>query len=573
MKRFSLSFLLTLLLMSIFAIAAYAEESEHNKTAPATSAVTANPNANNTTSGINTNDGSTFDQVIKSTDMRDNHGVAGDQKTHGSYQNNTNSCASCHQTHTAKAKQLLFADSTYNTCTACHDGTLGFYNVFENGKDYFNSESTAGTFGGSHAGNMSVHLATGALQVKAAPGGNKASNDAASWGSNFTCASCHAPHGSYSDRLLHYNPANMGNTVPEQGGIKAAKIDVVSYADRNSGVSADSPKFRAVRGTKLNHGLSTTAYDSIPGDAVIIMVYELKSTTTNGNTTYSYDKTTSPWLYGYSATSNGRNYQSRLFTVTADQISSVLNADGTIKNFPTTGANDAYHWSNVVIDQNDYQNGKVGAPVKFKYDKGMVYSVTAEGKTLLNNALSADIGRAFAVKLKLDAVPGAVSNVVTKHDVSALWGTGGAGVQVSQWCSTCHTDYLTASGGSTSKHGNYNGQKYYGHTTTSSSYTCLRCHYAHGSDVEIMVDADGATIHDLQKPYNADTAPLGKGWTEDVAKEYMLDKNPSSALKKFTNLSGCWACHNSSKAASLKNTNRDELHPDGMIPDPSTKSY
>jgi hypothetical protein len=85
-----------------------------------------------------------------------------------------------------------------------------------------------------------------------------------------------------------------------------------------------------------------------------------------------------------------------------------------------------------------------------------------------------------------------------------------------------------------------------------------------------MEDADGATIHDLQKPT---TELLGKGWTEQVAKEYMMDKNPSSALKKFTNLSGCWACHNSSKAASLKNTNRDELHPDGMIPDPSTKSY
>ncbi|MEW9052375.1 MAG: cytochrome c3 family protein [Neobacillus sp.] len=542
----------------MFAVVASAEFDNEEANLPIT-VENANPNANKTTEGINTNDGSTFGSVIKSEDMRDNHGVQGDQKTHGSYQNNTNACASCHQTHTSKARQLLFADSTYNTCTACHDGTLGFYNVFENGEDYFNSGSTAGTFGGTHSGNMSVHLSTGAVQVKAAPGGNKTSTDTASWGGSFTCASCHAPHGSYSSRLLHYNPANMGNTAPELGGNKAVKIDVVNYADRNTGVSATSDKFRAVRATKAEHALTDAKYDSIPVDAVIIMVYEKNS----GNTAYA--KTTNPWLYGYSSTSNGRNYQSRLFTVTKDQISTVLNADGTIKGY--VAAND---YTNAVIDQNDYKNG--AGILAFKYDKGLVYAKTDEGKALLNSALSADIGRAYAVTLKLDAVPGAVSDVVTKHDVSALWASGGNGPQVSQWCSTCHTDYLFSSSwnGATSKHGNYNSEKYYGHTTSSATYTCLRCHFAHGTDVEIMVDGDGATIHDLQKPT---TETLGKGWTEEVAKDYMLDRNPSSALKKFTNMSGCWACHNSSKAASLKNTNRDELHPDGMIPDPSTKKY
>jgi predicted CXXCH cytochrome family protein len=581
-KRFSFSLLFVFLLLGIFAAGASAEESEHNKLLnPQVSVEPGNPNANATTSGIDTEDGSTFNQVIKSDGMRDNHGVAGDQKTHGSYQNNTNSCASCHQTHTSKARQLLFADSTYNTCVACHDGTLGFYNVFENGKEYFNSENTAGTFGGTHSGNMSVHLATGALKVSAAPGGNKtaaAQADTSSWGGNFTCASCHAPHGSYSSRLLHSNPANMGNTAPELGGNKAVKIDVVNYAERNLNVNAAAPKFKGVRGTKAEHGLTDSKYDSIPADAVVIMVYEKNS----GNTAYT--KSTNPWLYGYSSTSNGRNYQSRLFTVPANEIyvedpatgketaTSVLKKDGTINNFPAT-ADDAYHWSNKVIDQNDYQNGKAGAPVKFKYDQGLVYSATEAGKTLLNSANSADIGRGYTVQFDLQAVPGAVSNVVTTHNVESLWGSNSTGgVATSQWCSTCHTDYLFASNwnGAVSKNGNYNNQKYYGHTTNSASYTCLRCHYSHGTDIEIMEDADGATIHDLQKPT---TELLGKGWTEQVAKEYMIDKNPSSALKKFTNLSGCWACHNSSKAASLKNTNRDELHPDGMIPDPSTKSY
>jgi predicted CXXCH cytochrome family protein len=558
MKKIGLSFIFALLLFGLLSVTALAAESDHNKTFEPAKEVISNPNAHGTTDGINVNDGTTFSSVIKSNKMINNLGVEGDHKTHGSYQNNTNSCSSCHQTHTSQAKSLLFADSTYNTCTACHDGTLGFYNVFQNGKKYFNSESTAGTFGGSHSGNMSVHLATGALQVKAAPGGNKTSTDAGSWGASFTCASCHAPHGSYSSRLLHYNPANMGNMTPAQGGIKAAAIDVVNYSVKDAGVSASSDKFRAVRGTKAEHGLTDAKYDSIPADAVVVMVYEKNS----GNT--SYAKTTNPWLYGYSATSNGRNYLSRLFTVTKDQISTVLNADGTIKGYVA-----AEDYTNKIIDQNDYKNGQ--GILAFKYDKGLVYAKTTEGKALLNSALSGDIGRAYVVTLDLKPVPGAVSNVVTKHNVESLWGTGGAGVAVSNWCSTCHTDYLAKSGGQKSIHGNYDGKTYYGHTTNSSTYTCLRCHYSHGTDVEIMVDGDGATIHDLQKSPTVE--PLGKNWSLDTARKYMMDKNPSSALKKFTNMSGCWACHNSSKAASLKNTNRDELHPDGMILDPSMKSY
>src|SRR4051794_37432958 len=53
------------------------------------------------------------------------------QKMHGSYQNNTNSCASCHQTHTGEDHYLLFRDGTYSTCAACHDGTMGANGVFE----------------------------------------------------------------------------------------------------------------------------------------------------------------------------------------------------------------------------------------------------------------------------------------------------------------------------------------------------------------------------------------------------------------------------------------------------------
>ncbi|GAB4258189.1 cytochrome c3 family protein [Thermincola ferriacetica] len=144
------------------------------------------------------------------------------QRTHGEYANDTNSCASCHQTHTASGRQLLFRNGIYNTCTACHDGTLGFYNVFADGA----MASNAGTFGGDPANGASVHLATGAMKVSAAPGGNRTSTDPNTWGKDFTCASCHSPHGSYSDRLLHYNPNGLGTRTPDQGGTKIANATV-----------------------------------------------------------------------------------------------------------------------------------------------------------------------------------------------------------------------------------------------------------------------------------------------------------------------------------------------------------
>ncbi|MHB9094961.1 MAG: cytochrome c3 family protein [Eubacteriales bacterium] len=155
-------------------------------------------NANQTGKNVDINDGSSFNDVIKN---------VGGERTHGEYANDTNSCASCHQTHTASGGTLLFRNGVYNTCTACHDGTLGAYNVF--------TSSNAGTFGGNPdkaVGNASVHLATGIMTTAAAPGGNRTGTDANTWGKEFTCASCHAPHGSYSDRLLSYDPNGMNHT-------------------------------------------------------------------------------------------------------------------------------------------------------------------------------------------------------------------------------------------------------------------------------------------------------------------------------------------------------------------------
>ena len=142
------------------------------------------------------------------------------QKVHSNFLENTNSCASCHMTHVAPGTKLLLQRSVYNTCTTCHfNETMGTYNVLTgNGP---NGANAGGRFfdgeylTDSERPGASYHLATGLLQHWQAPGSgilDAASLPAeSSWLKPFSCGSCHAPHGSYSERHLHYNPNRIAD--------------------------------------------------------------------------------------------------------------------------------------------------------------------------------------------------------------------------------------------------------------------------------------------------------------------------------------------------------------------------
>ena len=139
------------------------------------------------------------------------------QKVHGFYQNNTNSCASCHQTHTGTDDNLLFKDGVYSTCSACHDGTTGAYNSFAPVSED-NVNSIAGTFNVLTAGhNGSLHEADGSLQVSAAPGGNR---DGGHFDQEFDCASCHAAHGagSANENNLSLDPLGWASVAYKADG-------------------------------------------------------------------------------------------------------------------------------------------------------------------------------------------------------------------------------------------------------------------------------------------------------------------------------------------------------------------
>jgi predicted CXXCH cytochrome family protein len=512
--------------------------------------------------------------VLKSNDMVDNKGHEGAQRTHGEYQNNTNSCASCHQTHTAASKSLLFKDGVYSTCTACHDGTLGFYNVFGNGEQ----ASSAGTFGGTHDGNMSVHMADGAVKMKAAPGGNP--NGTGTWDKEFNCASCHSPHGSYSDRLLHYNPNNMAASTPAEGGQKAGgykagtTAPVLAYAADGKYPAAGTAKFIGVKGTKAQHGITD---DKIGATDVVVMVYQ------KSGTTDTYTKTTNPFMYGYPTRgSNGNNhyYYTRLFTKDPT-TTGFMNTNGT---YPTANAAD-------VIDHYDYLAYDTETdPLKkayIYYAKGYIYG-PAGG--VVDSATFLEVARSYVVKLDLMPIVDKAKDSdgdtfadfggvkITTVNQRALyagetnllsvnikdkWGVAapgtdkvsGWGVAMSGYCASCHTDYLATAGSQVAgTEGEGTFDKAFRHTTTSDSYTCVRCHFAHGTDVNIMTDAHYRNVTKVAEDFLANGEATDATAAATLAKEYMLDKGASSALKRFTNMAVCWSCHTSSRAEQLKNT-------------------
>lgn len=583
-------------------------------------------NANQTGTGVTDNDGSENTNVIKSTGMKKNDGTTGTHRTHGEYQNNTNSCASCHQTHTGASKSLLFKDGVYNTCTACHDGTLGFYNVFEH--------SNAGTFGGTIDGNMSIHLADGSVQAKAAPGGNLSANTGA-WINEFNCASCHSPHGSYSDRLLHYNPNKMGTSATKDGGIGIVGGAIVNYADLTgnkttrsiNGTNVEktayfwaeydkkvadstyvSPKFISVRGT------GAEVLKEVANTDVVIAVFEVTGETAK--------LTKTPWLYGYNHASPNKNYYTRFYDTnfnleqakiqkknatgtalywdgaegTSNEVTVAKNSDGTYRlpvmvlAYKHTSKNEAvpagdanasatpwYSQTELTFDQAtgtwhykyivDNHDQDWTDQVVIDWKNGYIRAKDDTTKTLLNALDTGDVGRAYVVDLDLQEIAkfGDANGVpIYQSNVNALYdGTKtGAGVQMSTYCASCHTDYLAKSGSAT---GTFN--QAYRHTTTSDSYTCVRCHYAHGTDVTVMMDAEGHKVGDtLDDKGTPET-------TDDIiaTTDYMLDQNPSSALKRYTNMSVCWGCHTDSKAEQLKNTNSygDDNDPHGLGDQPA----
>jgi hypothetical protein len=381
-----------------------------------------------------------------------------------------------------------------------------------------------------------MHLANDAVKISAAPGGNGSGTTAVGgyqWGENFNCASCHAPHGSYSDRLLQYNPNGIGSLPVAQGGNALVDVPVLDAVPATA-IAAD-PAEILVR-------TEDAVADAQGHKKVTVKQYTKKGT--------AYVETKTPWLYGYGSRTNHLSYWSRL-----------LKADNTAA-------------------ASGYTTG-----VYFSYDHAEVYSTTQAGADALKTAAKGYISRPTIVKMAStgDVVTGeqvtdqsaffsgftaAADNKVGNHTLTELADLGytvsgqkvtGLGVAMSKFCAACHTDYLTHSADAKAGESHWGpATDAYRHSTDSDSYTCVRCHFGHGTDALIMKDSLGRTVDDL-------TATDGQfEGNQNAALDYMTDVNASSSLKKFTNMSVCWACHNSSHAETIKNAERNADHPVGM---------
>jgi predicted CXXCH cytochrome family protein len=194
----------------------------------------------------------------------DNNGQINAHKTHGNFQNNTNACANCHSTHNgSNARLVKFKNADQDMCMTCHDGTMGFYNVNKASVNPNGNVDGAGVFSTLDKTNsdnsVSMHNVSSGMKLNAAPGAvnNKDTSD-------FTCSSCHNPHGSVNDRLLKENV--VGGVPFAYTGSGATKTPIVNGNKTiNLNLTAD-PAFAAINASTTNSGLKITTSDGPVGN-------------------------------------------------------------------------------------------------------------------------------------------------------------------------------------------------------------------------------------------------------------------------------------------------------------------
>ena len=149
--------------------------------------------------------------------------VSADGGPHGDYTATTDACAGCHRTHTATGPRLLISNSTYGLCMSCHGSSaVGANTNVDDGFYLSTRDDTVADedHGAANTPDNSPLLGGGFQNYQGLPvtsshdmSGPNVSLEA--WGNDvdrgltaeitdpeFSCASCHDPHGSPNYRLL-----------------------------------------------------------------------------------------------------------------------------------------------------------------------------------------------------------------------------------------------------------------------------------------------------------------------------------------------------------------------------------
>lgn len=419
------------------------------------------------------------------------------QKVHGFYQNNTNSCASCHQTHTGADSNLLFKDGVYSTCSACHDGTTGAYNSFAPVNED-NVKSIAGTFNVSKAHNGSIHEADGSLNVSAAPGGNKAGGQ---FNQEFDCASCHSPHGngSASENNLNLDPLGWGT---------------VAY-----GTSGDAQYGKLLSISKIYTEAETKALTAVDTPYILVKhtvtADEIGSDVTKQNLFFKRQSVVDPTL-----------------TAGTDVIMT-------------------YRWNGSKKYVADYSLWLREKGYPYKADTKLYKTVDTTTTEVTNLTVVWKDGFAYgtgiadvsSAKLSLGIDVETTDNPATLFDSKAVGFVPQSGTEMSKYCASCHTDYLSATRNDLT--GKYT--QAHRHQTATDELSCVRCHFGHGSEAQTMKTANDQTYYDLTATGGKFDATVGdaaaKLAAQNSAISYLQDPNPSSAIKRYTGMSVCFACH------------------------------
>jgi len=465
------------------------------------------------------------------------------QRVHLDFQLNTNSCASCHMTHTATGGKQLFRNSRSAACIACHDGTMGFLNVQAPPDSNFGGSIAAGTFGvaGSVYG-PSMHnidlfpLAGRRASLFDAPGGRRdGTGERGAWTPELGCVSCHAAHGSHSIRLLHYNPNHIA---------VRPRVNSVVY-----GVYGG-----------LYH-ISTTTNFTV-GAGVFDAANQVWRYSLHG------DVPTAPWVFGYThAHLSGEERIPQHWTrIYAPALFDPHTVTGGVYADPTVDA--GANWAPRLLTRFFTINYATGAVIQTPAQRtdfvDFVNSLGVNEAGALALALRIDVAQALQVRAlassfhqsNLDAGVRTLDFIApTSYEAPAY----------NLFCSACHTDYLPAITAaeqrqrgvgvgiysvryrhsinvSASVYGTvympvsgwtgFSGTNLTGSPSgTGNRLMCLSCHFAHGTDSRLMLFADGTRVSS------------GTGGVGTPTDPGQVDRNPSSALKRFINAASCITCH------------------------------
>lgn len=471
----------------------------------------------------------------------------GSKNVHSNYKNNTDTCASCHATHSAIGVSLLQWSGVSETCMACHDGTVTTtYDVVGGRfKDYNNPEyypASGGLFStDDDDSNVSMHNVREMVNISAAPGGTSEGVDAflrsnndpdygrdaaiISWELPFTCASCHNPHGAGGNaRLLQQDPNGVAQRYPLA---KAQMYTFDENGDRSlwsvyPDINGDGDRDIVWKGKDVKAYTLITSYPYINDTKVYrrpknnsMAPYELI-------TNYTIDNTSGVTVFEFNSDPSKNND----YNLYVDGFPGVT-VGVKIKNYLRLGENVEYKYGISAFCAACHEDYNTATRQFFK--KSELNSKYFQPYLDQFGYFSGSGGRKETLEGE-EATSGNYSQAY-RHQVGMVWGINTPGLKFER-------DPWNPDEEITEK------------TDGNFIVNCLTCHVAHGVSKDYWESTLGERPNNLEDEIKF---PFG------IFSEYQLKElAPPSALKRMPNMAVCEACHRKGKESIQYTVNEEK---------------